>query len=220
MKHAMIFVSTALAISIGGCAVVPPTIVQHPMTAKPDRNSVMPQNGSIYQASVYRPIFEDARARNVGDIIIMAISESTSAGKTAGASDTKAGGVAFAAPTVLGIPAVTTGKASITTTSSNKFSDAAAITSSNNFTGTIGLTVLEVLPNGNLVVSGEKQISLDKSVEYIRFSGVVNPSTIVDNIVSSTQVADARVEYRTDSRYDGAELSSELARFFMSLAPF
>jgi len=80
--------------------------------------------------------------------------------------------------------------------------------------------VLEVLPNGNMVVSGEKQIALDKSVEYIRFYGVVMPETLVGNTVSSTQVADARVEYRTDSRYDSAELSSELARFFMSLAPF
>jgi len=69
-------------------------------------------------------------------------------------------------------------------------------------------------------VSGEKQIALDKSVEYIRFSGVISPATIVDNTVSSTQVADARVEYRTDSRYDTAEVTSELARFFMSLSPF
>jgi len=210
----------ALAALVGGCAVVPPTIVQHPTTAKPERNVAAPANGSIYQASAYRPIFEDYRARIVGDVIIMSIAESTSAGKTAGASDTKAGGVAYTAPTILGVPANTTSKASITTTSSNKFSDAGAITSSNNFTGTMGLTVLEVLPNGNLVVSGEKQIALDKSVEYIRFSGVISPATIVDNTVSSTQVADARVEYRTDSRYDSAELSSELARFFMSMAPF
>jgi flagellar L-ring protein precursor FlgH len=219
MKQRISFFILVAAIT-GGCAVVPPTIVQHPTTVKPDRSPVQPSNGSIYQASAYRPMFEDARARIVGDVIIMSIIESTSAGKTAAASDTKAGAVGFTAPTVLGIPGTTSTKANITTTSSNKFSDAGAITSSNNFTGTMGLTVLEVLPNGNLVVSGEKQISLDKSVEYIRFSGVVSPATIVNNTVSSTQVADARVEYRTDSRYDSAELTSELARFFMSLAPF
>jgi flagellar L-ring protein precursor FlgH len=84
----------------------------------------------------------------------------------------------------------------------------------------MGLTVLDVLANGNLVVSGEKQIALDKSTEYIRFSGVVSPSAIVGNTVSSVQVADARVEYRTNSHYDSAELTSELARFFQSLAPF
>lgn len=200
---------------LGGCAVVPPTIVQRPLTAKPERDPQATPNGGIYQAATYHPMFEDYRARQVGDVLVMTIAESTSAGKTAAASDAKAGSVAYTAP-VIG-SASTKG---ITGTSSNSFSDKGAITSSNTFTGTMGLTVLEVLPNGNLVVSGEKQISLDKSVEYIRFSGVVSPDVIVDNIVSSTQVADARVEYRTDSRYDSAELTSELARFFMSLSPF
>ncbi len=206
---------TALTVLIGGCAVVPPTIVQHPTTAKPEHSVASVPNGSIYQASAYRPMFEDYRARIVGDVIIMSIVENTSAGKTNAASDTKAGSVAYSPP-VLG--SVTT--KGISSTSANSFSDTGAITSGNNFTGTMGLTVLEVLPNGNLVVSGEKQIALDKSVEYIRFSGVISPATIVDNTVSSTQVADARVEYRTDSRYDTAEVTSELARFFMSLSPF
>jgi len=220
MKTGAIVLLTAVAALASGCAVVPPTIVDHPLTAKPQRPAATAPNGSIYQAVAYRPLFEDFRARRVGDVITMTINENTSAGKTAAASDTKAGAVAFSAPQILGMSAQTTAKAGISTSSSNKFSDAGAITSSNNFTGTMGLTVLEVLPNGNLVVSGEKQIALDKSVEYIRFSGVVMPETLVGNTVSSTQVADARVEYRTDSRYDSAELSSEMARFFMSLAPF
>jgi flagellar L-ring protein precursor FlgH len=220
MKPRFVLIMTVLTALTSGCAVVPPTIVQHPTTVKPERAPAGMPNGAIYQVSSYRPMFEDFRARMVGDVIIMSINENTSAGKTAAASDTKAGGVAYSAPNVLAIPASTTAKAGITTTSSNKFSDTGAITSSNNFTGTMGLTVLEVLPNGNLVVSGEKQIALDKSVEYVRFSGVISPDTIVDNTVSSTQVADARVEYRTDSRYDTAEVTSELARFFMSLSPF
>ena len=200
---------------VSACAVVPPTIVQRPLTAKPEHSVSMSNNGAIYQTATYHPMFEDYRARQAGDVIVMTIAESTSAGKTAAASDAKAGSVAFTAP-VIG-SATTKG---VTGTSSNSFSDKGAITSSNTFTGTMGLTVLEVLSNGNLVVSGEKQISLDKSVEYIRVSGVVSPEVIVNNTVSSTQVADARVEYRTNSRYDTAEVSSELARFFMSLSPF
>ena len=220
MKPDFALLFVAVMALIGGCAVVPPTIVEHPTTVKPQRAAATPSNGSIYQVAGYRPLFEDYRARMVGDVIMMTINENTSAGKTAAASDAKAGSVAFSAPSIFGVPATTTAKTALSATSSNKFSDAGAITSSNNFTGTMGLTVLEVLPNGNLVVSGEKQISLDKSVEYIRFSGVISPDRIVDNTVSSTQVADARVEYRTDSRYDTAELASELARFVMSLAPF
>jgi len=215
MKLGRKILMVGLIVLVSGCAVVPPTIVQRPLTAKPEHTAPPAATGGIYQAATYHPMFEDYRAREVGDVIVMTIAESTSAGKTAAASDAKAGSVAYTAP-VIG-SASTKG---ITGTSSNSFSDKGAITSSNTFTGTIGLTVLEVLPNGNLVVSGEKQISLDKSVEYIRFSGVVSPDVVVNNTVSSTQVADARVEYRTDSRYDSAELTSELARFFMSLSPF
>jgi flagellar L-ring protein precursor FlgH len=91
---------------------------------------------------------------------------------------------------------------------------------SNTFSGTIGVTVVDVLENGNLVVSGEKQVSFDKGVEFIRFSGVVNPDMITTgNTVLSTQVADARVEYRTNSRIDAAELMSSMSRFFYSLVP-
>ena len=70
------------------------------------------------------------------------------------------------------------------------------------------------------MVSGEKQIALDKGVEFVRFSGIVSPTTIgANNVVSSTQVADARFEYRTNTRLDKAEMMSQFARFFFSLLP-
>ena len=76
------------------------------------------------------------------------------------------------------------------------------------------------MTNGNLVVAGEKQVALDKGAEFIRFSGVVDPSTVgPGNIVSSTRVSDARIEYRTNSHIDGAEVMSMLARFFLSVVP-
>ena len=104
--------------------------------------------------------------------------------------------------------------------SSNKYDDKAATSSSNNFSGTIAVTVIDVLPNGNLVVGGEKQVSLDHGVEFVRFSGVVNPDYIaLGNTISSTRVADARVEYRTNSRIDAAQITSILARFFLSFIP-
>ena len=217
MKARIAILLTLAATFIAGCASTPPTVTQHPSTTRPERIVSQPGNGAIFQTASYRPLFEDYRARMIGDVLIMTIDENTSAGKTNAASDTKAGSVDVAAPTLLG---GTKNRLAAAASSSNKFSDAGAISSSNNFTGAMGLTVLDVLANGNLVVSGEKQIALDKSTEYIRFSGVVSPSAIVGNTVSSTQVADARVEYRTNSHYDTAELTSELARFFQSLAPF
>jgi flagellar L-ring protein precursor FlgH len=80
--------------------------------------------------------------------------------------------------------------------------------------------VTEVKPNGNLVVLGEKQIGLDAGVEFIRFSGVVNPYMITnDNSVASNTIADARVEYRTNSTFDLANIAKTINRFFLSAFP-
>ena len=209
-----------IAAAFTGCATVPDTIVQQPTTAKPRQTaSAGPANGAIFQTASYRPLFEDRRARLVGDVLIITINEKTSAGKEAASSDSKSNSVSFAAPKLFGAPTTTTADAALSASTANKFDNKGAISSSNTFTGTIGVTVTEVLPNGNLVVSGEKQVAFDKSAEFIRFSGVVSPDVIVNNVVSSTQVADARVEYRTNSRLDKSEFMSQLAKFFLSLSP-
>jgi flagellar L-ring protein precursor FlgH len=205
-----------------GCGTTPPAIVHqsgvvHSQSAKNQKEA----NGAIFQAASYRPLFEDVKARMVGDVLTIAISENTSATKAAGASGSKSGSAAFAAPTILGIPATTTAKASLSASTSTKFDEKGAETASNSFTGTIAATVIDVLPNGNLLVSGEKQIAFNKGAEFVRFSGVVNPQTITAaNQVSSTQVADARFEYRSTSRVDFAEVNSLLTRFFLSVLPF
>ncbi|MFZ6672363.1 flagellar basal body L-ring protein FlgH [Undibacterium sp. Xuan67W] len=204
-----------------GCAVVPPAIVHQPMSAPPA--SAKPQkelNGAIYQSASYRPLFEDQKARLLGDILTITISEKTSAGKTVASSANKSGSTSFNVPSFLGLSSAVTSNAGLSSTSANKFDESGAQTASNNFTGTISVTVIDVLPNGNLLVSGEKQLAFDKGAEYVRFSGVVNPTTITAaNVVPSTQVADARFEYRSTARIDRAEANSLLTRFFLSFIP-
>lgn len=215
-----ILMCVLVAAKLTGCASVPETIIQQPTNVRPQAVApAAPANGAIFQASAYRPMFEDRRARMVGDMLTIVINERTSAGKSAANTSSKSGSVEFGAPTLFGIPATTTAKAAINAESSNSFEDKGTSSSSNTFTGTIAVTVVDVLSNGNLVVSGEKQIALDKGVEYVRFSGVVNPDNISGNSVSSTLVADARVEYRTNSRIDRAEMMSQLTRFFLSILP-
>jgi flagellar L-ring protein precursor FlgH len=206
---------------LDACAVVPDTIVRQPTNTKPPQAAQLaPANGGIFQAAAYRPLFEDRRARLVGDVLTIAINEKTNAGKQAASSGSKTGSVAASIPTVLGLPLKMLQGTSVAASSANKYADSGAENSSNIFTGTIAVTVADVLPNGNLVVSGEKQVALDKGVEYIRFSGVVSPDTIATgNVVSSTQVADARVEYRTNSRIDAAQVMTSLTRFFLSVLP-
>jgi flagellar L-ring protein precursor FlgH len=174
-------------------------------------------DGAIYQASNYRPLFEDRRARHIGDMLTINIVEKTAAVKAGASSGSKSGSVSA------GLPGILQGKfgASLSATTGNKFADGDNQSASNTFTGVLGVTVTEVLPNGNLIVAGEKQVAMNKGVEFIRFSGMVSPDNIqTGNIVSSTQVADARVEYRTNSQIDKAEMASMASRFFQSLLPF
>jgi flagellar L-ring protein precursor FlgH len=216
MKSTFAIVVAALALA--GCSTTPSTIVQGPTSARPMLvQAAPPADGAIYSAGSYRPMFEDRRARHIGDLLTVNITERTSAGKSGASTGSKSGSASFSVPGPLQAKLGT----GVGLEGANKFADADTQSASNNFSGTIGVTVTEVLPNGNLIVAGEKQVAMNKGVEYIRFSGMVSPDTIQPgNIVASTVVADARVEYRTNSRVDKAELSNMFSRFFQSMLPF
>lgn len=206
--------ATGIAL-LAGCATVPPDSIVEP--ARPAAAQGAPaaeaRSGAIFVADSYRPMFEDRRARLVGDTLIIAISEKTSAGKNVASSQSKDGSIGVTVPgPYVGM--------NLEAEQSISNADKSAANAANNFTGTVTATVTEVLPNGNLKVRGEKQVAFDKGTEFIRFSGVVNPSTIsAANTVQSTSVADMRVEYRTNSNFDKAALQSALARFFFSILP-
>ncbi|MDQ7969700.1 MAG: flagellar basal body L-ring protein FlgH [Oxalicibacterium faecigallinarum] len=222
MKFSLLAVIVTAGSLLAGCSTLPETVVQGPLTTRPQTAATMtpPTNGAIFQTASYRPIFEDRRARLIGDTITIVINERSSAGKLAGSSGSKTGTVAAAAPNIFGLLPGITGALDASASTSSKFEDKGAVTSSNNFASTLTVTVIDVLSNGNLVVAGEKQVSLDKGAEFIRFSGVVDPSTVSgNNIVSSTSVADARIEYRTNSRIDAAAVMNMLSRFFFSVVP-
>ena len=207
---------------LAACNTVPDSIVQRPTSARAMAAApVAPANGAIFQAASYRPLFEDRRARHVGDALTIVINEKTSAGKTGTDTGSKTGSSSFSVGKLLGLNTAVTGRMGVDAKGANKFEDKEASNSSNTFTGTLAVTVNEVLPNGYLAVSGEKQVAFDKGAEYIRFSGTVNPDTILNgNQVASTQVADARLEYRSNTRIDPVEVASQLGRFFLSVMPF
>ncbi len=207
---------------LSACATVPSSIVTQPRTAVPVAPPVAAANsGAIFQATAFRPMFEDRRARLVGDTITITISESTSAVKAAASSSNKTGATSVAIPTVTGLPLKGLQGTTLKGSTENSYSDKDAASASNTFTGTITATVVEVLANGNLVVAGEKQLALDKGTEFVRISGVVSPDNIgVGNTIASSKVADARVEYRTNTQIDRASFTSMIAHLFMSVLPF
>ena len=101
------------------------------------------------------------------------------------------------------------------------FSRKGAAAANNVFNGTITVTVIDVYPNGNLLVSGEKMVAINQGNEFIRFSGVINPNNVTAaNTVQSTQVADARIEYRGSGFIDESNTMGWLQRFFVAIMPF
>lgn len=211
---------------LAGCA-APSTNIQQPMTARPVAKAPVAYNdGAIFHAGQSQhPLFEDYRARNVGDIITINIVEKTTANDKSSGSASHSGTLATTTPSITRNGAAAkllfTGM-TLSGSTSGKYADAGAATGAVDFTGTITVTVVEVLSNGNLLVSGEKQVAINRANEYIRFSGVVNPTTIAaGNTVQSTQVADARLEYKGRSGVlDTASVVDVLGRLFLSVLPF
>jgi flagellar L-ring protein precursor FlgH len=198
----------------------PPPIVHQPMSAQAALRGLPANNGAIYQAAThYRPLFEDRRARQVGDTLVIVLNERTNASKRSNSAANKNGSINFGIPPIIfGVPI--TKNVDLGASSSNEFDGRGEAASANNFSGTITVTVIDVLPNNNLVVSGEKQLSMTQGTEYIRLSGVVRPETIINNTVSSIQVADAKIEYKATGYIDEAQTMGWLSRFFLTISPF
>lgn len=216
---------TLLALLSSGCDSLPKTervdFTQPPSPVVARAAAPAPANGSLYRSSSYRPPFEDYRARQLGDVVTIMITENVTASQKSSSTSSRtssmdAGVLAFP---ILG--ATTLGKLSVNTSSNNDFAGAGATESANRFAGTITTTVVDVLPNGHLVVAGEKQIGLNQNVDVLRFSGTVDPRAIQPGgVVSSTQVANARIESRGRGAQNEAQTVGWLARFFMSFLPF
>ncbi|MBV5285877.1 MAG: flagellar basal body L-ring protein FlgH [Methyloversatilis sp.] len=211
-----------VAAMLAGCVTTtPPTAVHQPMSVRPEpRPQYQTNAGAIFQPGAVRPLFEDRRARMVGDTLVINLSERTQAAKKSSSSADRSQDIEVSVPRIAGVPLKGAQGIGVQANSENVFAGKGASSADNNFTGTITVTVIEVLPNGNLLVSGEKKVAINQGDEYIRFSGVVNPTQVTAaNTVQSTQVADARIEYRATGYIDEAQVMGWLGRFFLSFLP-
>jgi len=204
-----------LSLFITACNVQPSSIVPYTTSALPVKVNTQSQNGAIFQVQTYKPLFENYRARAVGDVLTIVISEKISADKANSNTDNKSSSIDAKITALFGL---SSNNMQVAESSNLQSKGNNAGSASYNFVGTIGVTVLEVRPNGDLVVSGEKRIGMDKGTEFIRISGVVVPNLMdPGNMILSTKLADARVEYRTNSQIDEAELLKSLGRIFSNL---
>jgi flagellar L-ring protein precursor FlgH len=220
MKHLLLLAAVALT----GCMtkpvdVVPVRPINYAQTTTPAQTG-----GSLFSAARYRPAFEDPRARLPGDTLTIQITEKVSASQSSSANINRSGSASGSISAIPGIVAKELTRDrnfNLGGESGNEFAGKGDNANENDFSGVITVTVQEVLPNGHLLVAGEKQIGINSNVDVLRFSGTIDPRHIrPGNTVASTQVANARIESRGRGAVDEALSIGWLGRFFLNVFPF
>ena len=220
-----------VAAILAGCAELPSaskqSLVNGDTTARPETQAlVATSKGSLVPtsrpaATTHRGLFEDRRAVRVGDTLTVMLNETTRASKDIGTNARRLSSNGLNAglniSTSTGSPTGLNG--GVNSNGSTSFDSKGGSSASNQFLGTITVTVIEVLPNGNLNVAGEKRLAVGHEEEVIRFGGIVSPSTLQGNTVLSSQVADARIEYRGQGITDQIQSPGFLTKLFTKFSP-
>jgi flagellar L-ring protein precursor FlgH len=176
-------------------------------------------NGAIYQTGRDVALFESPIARHVGDIVTIVLNEATAAKKSATTTTTKNTDTTLPGMTILGKQVTIKGNPILNNdiSDANKFAGEGDSAQSNSLTGFIQATVIRVLPNGNMLIRGEKQIWINQGSEYVRLEGVIRPIDLAaDNSVNSQKVAGARISYGGKGALADANAQGWLSRFFNS----
>lgn len=220
---------TFVAFTLIGCDTMPPKRGEDPEFVAAVAPAPLPQqfnNGAIFQPAQSRGLFEDYKARQVGDLLNVLLVERTNASKSAKTSVTKDSevGVDFSQLDISGRAVVPSGNSlfGYGSTAERTFDGEGDSEQSNSLNGQITVTVAEVLPNGNLVVQGEKWLGINQGKEYVRLRGIVRPIDITaNNTVLSTQVGDVQIHYGGTGAVADSNAMGWIMRFFVSaLMPF
>lgn len=211
-----------LLLLLQACAVTRIDVQPDPMFAPVDMQATRfktENNGSIYQQGRAVRLFEDSKAFRIGDLLSITLSESTNASKSAATSTIKDDELTIGAGTILGITPTLNGNSFLNNslTSEREFEGRGDSNQSNSLRGQITVMVADILPNGNLLVRGEKIIGLNQGSEFLRISGIVRPKDVSsDNVVVSSKLANARIYYGGGGTVAEANTQGWLSRFFNS----
>ena len=210
-----------------GCAGHPS--LEHPDYLVPEYQPVDVPRQEERGSSLYSPytevsLFEDVKGYRRGDIISVLLAERTAAQKSSGTNLSKSNAATIGNPNLGGTTYDEIGTVwgrpfnlGFGLDSEQSFQGASGSNQSNTLSGSIAVTIVEELPRGNLLVQGEKWISLNEGHEFIRLRGIVRRSDITtDNTVLSTQIADARIAYGGTGATRDANKMGWLSRFFNS----
>ena len=224
------FARTALACTVaallGGCVIAGDV---RPYPAMAPIQPIMPPQAeptacAIYAARPTLQLYSDRRARDVGDLLTITLLENTTAQTSANTATNKESNLSLGTPSILGAPVTLGGKdiLSATAKGARDFTGKGNSAQSNRLQGNVTVTVVQRLPNGNLVVQGQKNLRLNQGDELVQVQGIVRPGDIsADNTVPSSRVAEARIVYGGRGPVAQSNAMGWLSRFFNSgLTPF
>ena len=186
---------------------------------QPNERSALPyESGAIFKSGINeRPLFEERRARNIGDGIIMTVVDASPI-KKADSKDKKDGKD----------KAENDDEESRRDRRSRDDGEEPDLTNigSDVLLGPVTMTVIDILENGNMLITGGRQVLVDGENKYVRVTGIVDPVNLVGgNTIQSTQVAEVRIQIdNVRVRADGStsrinEGNSVFGNYFQSVRP-
>lgn len=217
-------ISSFKAAVLAACILASPALAKKPppvdyapaLPAPPSPAAVTP--GAIFSAG-YAPLTSGARASQVGDILTVVLVERTQATKTNSAKTGRDGSIGLTPPSTG--PLSFFSSSDINSGGTQSFTGQGAAQQSNALTGEVSVTIVEVRPNGTMLVRGEKALTLNRGDEHIQLSGIVRAVDIgPDNRIASTRIADARIAYTGKGEIARASRQGWLQRFFSMVSPF
>jgi flagellar L-ring protein precursor FlgH len=204
---------------LAACQAAAPRVNDYTATPPEEVPAQATHNGAIYQEGHDVPLFENSVAHRVGDVLTIVLEEKTDASKSASTTTAKKTKATLPGPTLFGAPVTVHGTEVLAGNMDNatSFDGSGDSKQSNVLTGSISVTIARRLANGNLLVRGQKWISINQGREFVEIQGIVRPIDIApDNTVSSSRVADANISYGSQGVLASANSKSWLARFFDS----
>jgi flagellar L-ring protein precursor FlgH len=177
-------------------------------------------NGSIYQASAgYAALHEGQRARAVGDLVTIVLTESLRTTKTTDGSTDRSGSASLTPPTAG--PLSFLNPNALKAAAQGSFSGSGNASQRSTLSGAVAVTIAEVRSNGTALVVGEKQMTLSQGDEWVQFAGIIRLADVnYDNQIASSQVADAQIIYSGKGAIQQASRPGWLSRFFNAVSPF
>lgn len=177
-------------------------------------------NASLTGAATHRMMLaEDRRARGIGDTLTILLVERLQAEKQTQQNASRSSERELDLPDAKPFSFIPEGL--FGGGSSSSFTGSGSTRQGNRLSGEITVTVQQVLPNGALMVAGDRRILLTRGEEQVQLTGIVRPEDIgPDNRVASTRVADARLRYSGTGEVAAQARQGWLSRFFDRITPF